>query len=312
MRRVIESNFLGQIDLLGRIDTYKTGLGAGNYIETMLTNEGIVWTNIMAAIPLAKAKNTLKLSFAAASHNDIEQRNSKSKGPLSHMLGGGQNLKSINPSNVGSISGWGFPVLASGKIKYPSKFSDMYVIWQAYFAKDGTYGVGLSPIQPYNTANKIVMGDDNVLMLAAKGFDDSFITDDASSVANTALRNGIWEIPLGVIVKIYNLIKTTNKSAQTVLGLAGFKVAANAPGHRNQTTKAMQTDSTLVHGAIIGSVAYNNNNFDCWYIKGTNPLGTKIPFPKNSAIAVTKGMSQFIFGNPNALEIAKILVTVRR
>lgn len=312
MRRIIESDFIGQTNLLGRLDTYRTGLGVGNYLDAMFTNEGIVWADIMAAIPLAKAKNTLKLSFAASSHEKTDQRNKKSKLPLKHMKGGGQNLKSLRPSDKLSITVWGFPVLASGKINYPSKFSDMYIIWQAYFAKDATYGVGLSPIKPYNTRNTIVMADDNTAMIAAKGFDDGAGTDDAASIENTNLRNDIWADPLTVITKVYNLIKTTNVDNERELGVAGFRVAGNPPGHKNQNSKALQESQVLIHGAIIGSIAYNNNAFDCWYIKGKDPLGAKIPFPKNSAIAVTKGMSQFIIGNDNALQIAKFVVTVRK
>ena len=312
MRRIINSNFRGQLDLLPRLDAYHTSLGAGNYLDAMFTLEGIVWADIVAAGPLALAKDILAKDYAASGHTDIEKRDTKSTDPISHMKGGGQNLKSQNPSNKTWISVFGFPVLSTGRIKYTGKWSDMYLNWQTYFAKDASYGIGLSPLQTYNTTNNYNMANDNTAMIAADASNTSAITNEGLAAENTDLRNTIWAPPIVAITKIYNLIKSTNRTVQRTLGLAGFPIAGNAPGHKNQNSKALQMSHVLVHGAIIGSVAYNNNAFDGWYIKGKDPLGTRIPFPKNSAIAITKGMSSFILGNDNTLLIAKYVVTVRK
>lgn len=311
-RGKIPSNFKNQIKLPQKLFDYEAELGPNNWIDALELTSGKTLVQLLAKAASSKVFDDLKDENHNLSMNDVESA-TKITVPLTSRMGGGfQVVKKIEAPDLGPVRLWGANVLVSGEVVMPTNREDQMAMFALYGAKYGTYGVGLAPIEYYQLKHKYIMSDDLLAMTAANAFDISALNHKSISENNTELRNDEWADWIEFIVKIYNVGKATYEGFFRELGLMGFDIAESAPGHKNQTSTALQLSQVLIHGAIIGSVMENPNAFDVIIHPGSVLGHPPVTFPANSLMAVKKGMSQFILENPNALSKAKLKVTIRK
>ena len=310
--QIYPSDFKGQTELLARLIIFYATLPLVNFLSVFFESEGINLTDDAAIAVTAKGYNDIKNDEANNAHNEIQLRNNNLDIPFNHMKGGFQFLKTGNPTNYSQLTFWGGVISVNGKLSYPSKPSDKITMYGKYSDKDATYPGDTSPIRPYNTQNNIIMLQDNNMMADANTHNNNAENSFNTSEENTQLRNTEWSPVVVNLVKIYNYSKAFYKNNSRALGIEGFVVVETAPTHKNQKSTALQGDHVGVHGAIIGSILTNLENFDVWIIPGTDITKPPVILKANTSMAVVKGMSQFIFKNPNTLAIAKIMTTVRR
>ena len=306
------SDFKGQTELFDRIGVFRAGLPAGNWLDTFLTNNEIVWATDTLAETAAKGYDGIKNDQVNIAHNEIQLRNKNMNPILDHMKGGFQFLKTGNPSNYSQLSFWGAIISVNGKFTYPSKPEDLLTMFGKYSDKDGTYPIGTSPLLPYNTQNEIIMANDVIAMGDANTNVTNAFDAFNLSEANTMLRNNKWAPVLAHLVLIYNYAKTFYKNNPRALALMGFIVVATAPTHKVQKSTALQGAHVLIHGAIIGSIIDNPNAWDVLIYPGKDMTKAPVTLKANSMMAVVKGMSSFVMKNPDALRIAYITTTVRK
>ena len=308
----IPPGFLAQLDMLDKIIVYKSTLPLINWVGAFETAKSFTLSGIHGHGVTAKAFNTVKNNEYAQYLSDIENRDTILDILMENMMGGMQVLKAANSTNYPELLFWGAVITVDGKMTYPTDAPGKITMLKAYYDKWFTYGAGLSPIEFYNVKHSIVMSTDNTNRLAAKAFDDSAAANLATSVTNTELRNNEWETPLKQLVMLYNMAKATFVDYERELNLMGFILVESHPTYHLQKSSALQMSQTLVHGAIIGSVMENNEDFDIIINPGEVLGGTPIIFHAHTSMAVVKGMSSFIMENPDALKIAHIKVWVRR
>lgn len=305
------SDFKSQITIPAKLQAYKGTLPPINWLYQYEIDSGVTIASIITRANNAKAFDGLKDLNHNLSMNDIESANKITVKLTERMGGGFQVVKKINAPDLGPVRLWGANVLVDGKVVIPANRAAQMDMFALYGAKYGSYGVGLAPIEYYQLKHKYIMADDLISMAAAVGFDASALSHKGISENNTELRNDQWAPGIEFLVKVYNLGKATYDGFFRELGLMGFTVSENAPTHKDQISTALQLSQILIHGAIIGSVLENPNDFDVIIHPGELLAKPPITFPANSLMAVKKGMSSFILENPNALKKAKLRVTVR-
>jgi hypothetical protein len=306
------SDFKGQTELFERVVLFKATLPPGNWLEVFMTSEEIDFTVDDLAKVAAIGFDNIKNTQAGIAHNEIQLRNRSMNPIISHMKGGFQFLKAANPTNYSKLSFWGAIISVNGKLTYPSRPEDKLDMFGVYAGKDGSYPVGTSPLQPYNTQNEIVMADDLDAMTAANLNVTNAFNAFNLSEENTMLRNRKWAPVLVDLVKIYNYAKAYYRNNSRSLGLMGFIIVATAPTHKVQKSTALQGAHVLIHGAIIGSIINNPNAWDVLIYPGKDMTKPPVTLKANTSMAVAKGMSSFVMQNPDALRIAKITTTVRK
>ena len=306
------SNFKNQPPLVDSLILYKATLPTINWVSALEASSGITLAAIQGIGITAKGFDKLKDSNHQLSLNAMESRNNNSKPIVQHMEGGFQVIKTINAPDFGPLRFWGANVSIDGKINNPTNIIKQMAAFKIYSDYYATFIAGEAPIEFYQVKHEYIMANDVDAMTAANGFNTDALSFKAISENNTDLRNITWEDALDFLIKIYNVAKATFKDFYRELGLMGFDMSENALSHKDQISTALQGSQILVHGAIIGSVIENLNDFDVIIHPGEYLAKPPITFAANSIIAVKKGMSCFILENPDDVRIAKIRATVRR
>ena len=306
------SSFKGQSKYLPKLVTYKSTLPTSNWMTPVETAYGMTLTEAVAILSTCIGYDNLKDSNKALSMNDFEARD-KLSGPLmEHMDGGLQVIKTINEPDFGPVRLWGGDISVTGKMNTPTKFPDQMAQFLLYSNKYGTFATGTAPIEFYQVKHNYIMADDVTAMNSANAKDASAESLKSISENNTELRNNAWENALGLIIKLYNVAKATYRDFYRELGLMGFDMSENAPSHVDQISTANQLSQVGIHGAIIGSVIENLEDFKVIIHPGVTMSRPPIYLEGKSIIAVKQFMSQFIMENPDPVRKARIRSTVRR
>ncbi len=311
-RKGIASDFRSQTTQYDKFKVYVDLLPVGHWLLVFLDNNSIVVDDDIAlgveAIAFDDAKNLDK----AIAMNSIERRNALANPIFSSMKEGFQVIKAGTPGVYDNVRLFSGIITDNGRFIYPTSFPDLSLLWGKYYHKNGTYALGLSPAYPYyheNDINISLQNDDVILAMIA---DNNADINTTNSEDNTEQRNEKWSGPLENLVKIYNFCKAVLIKTPRKLGLMGFEIIETPPGHKLQKSTALQEEHRLIHGAIIGSIITNLNDFEILIYPGPDMLKVPHILKAGEVMAVKKGMSEFILYNPNPLELAKISVTVRK
>ena len=228
-----------------------------------------------------------------------------------HMEGGFQYIKNYNPEVPLEAAAWGADISVTGKITMPSNPGNLLTMFKVYSDKHATYPLLTSPLHGYYIVKEWIMANDVLDYLAAVVYDTGAADTSDLSELNTEYRDTEWSLPLKDLIKLYNLAKVVYKDKYRLLPIMGFKVVSTPTTHHDQTSTALQLAHVLIHGAIIGSVIHNLNDFDVLIHPGREIGSSPKVLKANELMAVEKGMSEFVFENPDNLRIAKIISTIR-
>ncbi len=308
----MQSDFLGQFDLAKALLVFKAAQPVGGFFDIFLAGESIDIPAIIAKGVLAKGFDDIKIAKLDDAHISIQSRNHQMGPIIPHMKGAFQFLKESSPSAFANLTYWGADPTVTGRFRYPTNPHLMLAMYKKFWDKDHSYPGITSPIHNYNIEQEIDMTVDGNRYTAAKGNDDDAANEFSLSEQNTQLRNNKWAPCLIDLLKIYHFLKAYYGGNTQKMRKAGFIILQTPPTHKKQKSKALQLGHVGIHGAIIGSIAYNPNDFAIILIPGTDIEGEAITFPAHSAMAIAPGMSRFIFKNPDALRIAEMTVMIRK
>ncbi|MEI6817691.1 MAG: hypothetical protein WCL14_13865 [Bacteroidota bacterium] len=305
------SGFKGQTHLTDKIIEYKSTLPTSNWITALETTTGITLSAVHGFGVAAKVYDDSKDADHSSSMNEIELRNKLAMPLVTHMEGGFQVVKALNEPEFGVVREWGANISITGKITIPSNVIEQMDMFRLYANKYLSYSISPTPIDFYQAKHHYVMADDITDMGLVIGHDNSATDFKNLSENGTEMRNELWAPGIAFLVRLYNVGKATYTDFFRELGLMGFDMSESSPTHVEQISTALQSSQILIHGAIIGSVFENLNNFPIIIHPGEVMAKPPITLKAGELMAVKKGMSSFILENPDALNKAKIRVTVR-
>ncbi len=306
------SNFKKQTPLVEALIAYKAGLPVNNWIAALEVAVGRTLASVQTIANNAKVFDLAKDANHKLSMNEVEARDKILIPLVTRMEGGFQVIKAINKPDLAPIRLWGAVVTTGGRVEVPTDKVAQVAMFKLYSDKYATFAPGNAPIEFYQVKHGYIMATDALAAIASGIHNTSAIALQALSEDETEQRNTIWEPGLEFLVKVYNVGKATYADFFRELGIMGFDIAESAPTHKDQISTALQGAQVLVHGAIIGSVVENLENFDVLLHPGEILAKPPIILHANTITAVKKGMSSFIFENPDPTHIAKIRSTVRR
>jgi hypothetical protein len=302
MARIIyPEDFLNQELLLQKVVEHYNGLPAtSNPLTAFLAQQNIVLADDVSAANDAGAFENERRAKAGEAEN-CTQRRDMAFGPVfGKVRDYYQFLKKFYGPNFMELNLWGAPITTSGRIAYPSEFTERLTIYHALKDKYAAYAPGASPLDPYLTLHGQSMADNTTAANSALAFHNQ--AKDLAGKAEDATqdRNNVWLHVMehlraigGFLISLYN----TNPKE---LNRWGFTVDDSPRAPKQVKSKVKLLSHITVGSLIIGGTFRNIGTVPLTVYKGSSATGPSVIVNPGELYGITKGGSTITVVNPSS------------
>ena len=223
-----------------------------------------------------------------------------------------QSLKVDNKPVYTLLGDWGINITANGKIMYDETNLGWQTLGEAIVAKNGTYGIGLSPIFQYMNTQQFTITMLSDALTATDGFKtEAGVAYNAAKTARQLSKTLIDVIRADDHLMAEKLVVLHPIDTQHVTEYGYDTNMANA-SEWDQVSIILPGETLIVHNAKEGTDIEKLEGGDVTITPGLKDTAVPKLFPTNNLLNVYKGMHTFRIKN-NALSCeAKVKTTVMK
>lgn len=305
MSRIIFPNkFSEQVDLLDNVAQKNTVAGKDSILAPYLKKEEFDLTADQAAAKTATDHNAKADSLKGLSEKSTLDRDDLMATVTTKLKETGQFLKKFHRKNIKEMEAYGFVVTESGKVDFPTDFSEVLLLGKNVLSKHaellkGTTG---SPLTQFFTDNKIVPTELSASMDSAKLSEDNREKYYNQSVAENALRDNVWKDPLNHLRNIANFLKGYYPNNAEAIRDWGFKVVDTPAKTKARNGKIKPETERTVKGIKLPSILKNTGKADLVFYKGTKKDGEGTTLKPGETAGLNAGASTITIVNTSTTE----------